>query len=78
MRDDTAEHRHDAITGELRDHAACALDTPTQESLVGSQEPLDILDIEMLGTAREADQVGEQHRHDPPLTAVLSLHDGKR
>ena len=58
---------HDRVTDELLDRAAVAADHLLGELEVAGQELAGVLGILALGQGREADQVGEQDRHEPAL-----------
>ena len=62
-----AEGRHDGIADELLDDAAVALDDLAGHLEVSRQQLADVLGIAGLGQGREADEVGEQDRDEPPL-----------
>jgi hypothetical protein len=64
-----AEQGHDGVPDELLDRAAVAFQLPAQAGIVGSQDPADVLDVELLGPAGEADQVAEQDADDLALVA---------
>jgi DNA-binding CsgD family transcriptional regulator len=44
-----------------------ALELATQVRVVRSEQPAHVLGIELLGAGGEADQIGEEHRHDLAL-----------
>ena len=62
-----AEQRHHAVAHELADGAAVLLDRRLQGHVIRREQLLHVLDVQALGPAREADQVGEEHRDDAPL-----------
>ena len=62
-----AEHAGHGVSDVLLDDAAVGLDRGPGEQAVLAQETVDVLRVEPLGEAREADQVGEQHGDDAPL-----------
>src|SRR5256885_3698631 len=55
----------------FRSGPAEPLELPSQPLVVGAEDRLHVLGIERLGSRREADEVGEEDRHD------LSLLDRK-
>jgi len=70
MRNVAPEQSHHPVARGFRHHAACPLDLRPQERLVGMEECLDLLDVELLGSAGESDKVGEQDGDDaafPPF-----------
>ena len=69
MRDRRAEERHDRVADELLDSSSVALELGAQPLVVRPQDRLDVLGIQRLGARGEADEVGEQHRHDLALAA---------
>jgi len=64
-----AEERHHRIADELLDGAAEALELAAQVRVVRSEQPAHVLGIELLGAGGEADEIGEEHRHDLALLA---------
>ncbi len=66
-----AEHRHDRVADELLEHAAVPRDGLPRCGEVGVLDHRDVLGVEPLGQRREADEVGEEHRHDAPLDCPL-------
>jgi hypothetical protein len=69
-----AEERHDGVADELLDGAAVPLELRAESLVVGTQEGLDVLRIELLGTRREPHQIDEEHRHDLSLAARFVRH----
>ena len=69
VRERRAEERHDRVADELLDRASEALQLRAQPLVVRPQDRLDVLGIERLGARGEADEVGEEHRHDLALAA---------
>ena len=67
VRDRRAEHRHHRVADELLHRAAALLELGAQPLVVRPQDRLDVLRVERLGARGEADEVGEQHRHDLAL-----------
>jgi hypothetical protein len=61
---------HDGVADELLDRAAETLELVSQPLVVGTQDRLDVLRIELLGPRREADEVGEEHGDDLPFPRV--------
>ena len=55
-----------------------ALYLPAKQHLVRSEKGLHFLDIQPLRPAREADQVGEQDRHDSPLATLRRCRVSQR
>ncbi len=62
-----APDRHDRVADELLDRAAVALDDVARQVEVAGQELPRLLRVAALGERREADQVGEQDRHEAAL-----------
>ena len=62
-----AEDRDDRIADELLHRPAEALDLLPHARVVGRLEPADVLGIEPLGAAREADEIDEDDGDDLPL-----------
>ena len=60
-------HRHHRVADELLDSAAVAADQRSRELEVARQELTGLLCVASLRRGREADQVGEQHRHETAL-----------
>ena len=69
MRRRRAEERHHRVADELLDGAAETLELAAQVRVVGREQGAHVFGIELLGTRGEADQVGEENRHDLPLLA---------
>jgi hypothetical protein len=69
VRGRSAEERDHGVADELLDGAAEALELAAQVRVVGSEEPAHVLGIELLGAGGEADEIGEEHRHDLALLA---------
>ena len=67
-----AEERHHGIADELLDGAAVTLELRADALVVGAQERLDVLGIDRLRRAREADEVAEDDRDDLALAALCS------
>ena len=67
VRDRRAEHRHHRVADELLHGAAALLELGAQPLVVRAQDRLDVLRVERLGARGEADEVGEEHRHDLAL-----------
>ena len=65
--DRRSEERHHGVADELLDRAAVALDLLAKPRVVRGQRGTDVLRVELLGPAGEADEVGEQHADDLPL-----------
>ena len=63
------EERHHGVADELLDRSAVAFELGTQPLVVRAEDRLDVLRVERLGARGEADQVGEEHRHDLALAA---------
>ena len=68
------EHAGHRVPDELLDAPAKGLDGAAGEPTVLLQEVVDVLRVELLGEAREADQVGEQHGDDAPLRGPRTAH----
>jgi hypothetical protein len=69
-------HRHDGVTDEFLDRAAIALDQRPRRLEIARQQFARLLRIATLGGGREADQVGEQHRHESALSRRLDYRRG--
>ncbi len=67
VRGRSAPHGHHGVADELLDGAAVAADDVRGELEVAAQGLADLLGVASLGEGREANEVREQHRHDPPL-----------
>ena len=67
VRDRRPEQRDDRVAEHLVDDAAVGLDVGDEQREGGVDEALDLFGVAALGERREADDVGEQHGHDPPL-----------
>ena len=63
----SAEHGHDRVADELLDRAAVPLDLVAQPRVVRRKRRADVLGVEPLGAAGEADEVGEENGDDLPL-----------
>ena len=62
-----APDRHHGVADELLDRAAVALDDPAGKVEIARQQVADLLRVPRLGDRREAHEVGEEDRDDPPL-----------
>ena len=71
-------HRHHRVADELLDRAAVPLDDPPRQLEVAGQQLARLLGVALLGEGREADQVGEQDRHQPALGHRLRRGLGAR
>ena len=60
-------HRHHRVADELLDRPAVELDQPPGRVEVARQELAHLVRVTPLRERREPHQVGEQHRHQPPL-----------
>src|SRR6185312_13101550 len=67
LRERGAPDGHDRIADEFLDGAAVALDRAPGGVEVAGEELAHLLRVARAGERREADQVGEEHRHHPPL-----------
>ena len=67
MRNRRAEQRHHCVADELLHRAAETLELRAQTLVVGTEDRLDVLRIELLGACREADEVGEEDGDDLPF-----------
>ena len=72
------EEGHDGVADELLDGAAVALELGAQLLVVRPQDRVDVLGVERLGPRREADEVGEEHRHDLSLPVWSLGHRYRR
>ena len=68
VRDGGAEERHHRVTDELLDGAAVALELGAEAFVVGPEQRLDVLGVELLRALREADEVAEHDRDDLALS----------
>ena len=59
---------HHGVADELLDRAAVALDDLARQLEVACQQLADVLRVAVLGERREADEVGEQDRDEPPFS----------
>ena len=66
-RDRRAPDRHHGVADELLDRAAVELDQPPARVEVAREKLAHLLRVARLGERREADEVGEEHRDEPPL-----------
>jgi hypothetical protein len=66
-----AEYRHHRIAYELLENAAVSRDGFPRGGEVGVLNHRDVLRVESLRQHREADEVGEEHRHHAPLECPL-------
>src|SRR5207247_5036979 len=66
------EQRHHRVADELLHRAAEALQLRAQTLVIRTQDRGHVLRIELLRPRCEADQIGEQHRHDFPLLPRLA------
>ena len=57
----SAEQRHYCVADEFLHRAAEPLQLGSEPLIVGGEQPSDVLDVQPLGAAGEADQVAEQH-----------------
>ena len=71
MRDRGAEERHHRVADELLHRAAVALELAANARVVGAEERLDVLGVELLGARGEADEVAEDDGNDLALSARL-------
>ena len=62
-----AEQGEDSVTEDLVDPAAERGDVVDEQLKAGVDQPLDGFGIAVLGQRRETDEIGEQHRGDPPF-----------
>ena len=69
-----SEEGHHGIPDELLDGPAVALELGAQAVVVRAQDRVDVLRVERLGARGEADQVGEEHRHDLSLPVGCLRH----
>ena len=67
VRDRRAPDRHHRVADELLDRAAVALDQRAARVEVAREQLAHLLGVAALGQRREADEVGEEHRDEPPL-----------
>ena len=65
LRDGPAPHGHDRVADELLDRAAVACDQAPAVFEVAGEEVAHLLRVARLGKRCEADEVGEEHRHEP-------------
>ena len=67
VRQRRAEERHDGVADELLDRAAEPLQLGLHPAVIGREHAADVLRIEVLGAAGEADEVGEEDADDLAL-----------
>ena len=68
-----AEAGEDAVAGVVQQVAAVPGHRVLREAAVGGEEVAQLLGLHLLGQDRRADQVGEQQRHEGPLTRRAHL-----
>ena len=68
--DRRAEQGEDAVAEDLVDPAAEGGDVVDEQLEARVDQPLDGFGIAVLGQGREPDQIGEQHRGDPPFLGL--------
>ena len=73
VRNRRSEEGHHRIADELLDRPAVALELGAQAGVIRLEHRADILGVHLLGSAREADEVGEENGHD---LALLACRDG--
>ncbi len=71
VRDGRSEDGHHRVADELLHGAAVPLQLPSQPPVVAREHGAHVLRVELLGAAREADEIGEEHGHDLALLAGL-------
>ena len=76
MRDRRTEHRHDAVADVLVDGAAVALDHAVEGFEEAAGDLMQLFRVQPAGELGVAGQVGEQHRHLPPLALGQYLRAG--
>jgi hypothetical protein len=76
MGDGGAGQGHHGIADELLHRPAIALQVRPQPGVVGGQQATDVLDVQLLGSAGEPDQVAEQHAHPLALLPPGNRRDG--
>ena len=69
--DRRAEDRDDGVADELLDRAAPLFELRAQSLVVGAENRVDVLGVELLGARGEADQIGEEDRDDFAFAARL-------
>ena len=69
VRDRRAEDGHDRVSDELLDRASVSLDLRAKPRVVRRERRADVLRVEPLRPAREADEVGEEDGDDLPFLA---------
>jgi hypothetical protein len=70
VRHGCAEDGHHSVADELLHRAAALLDLLAEPGVVRREHRAHVLRVELLGAAREADEVGEEDRHDLPFLAA--------
>ena len=76
LRDRRTPDRHHGVADELLDRAAVPLDHRAGNDEIPAQELPRVLRVAPFGGGREADEVDEQHRHEPPLGAGRLVRSG--
>jgi hypothetical protein len=73
-----SEQGHDGVADELLHRAPAAFELPPEARVVGGEERLHVLGIELLRAGREADEVREQDGDDLALLQAGLFPLGKR
>jgi len=76
VRERRPEHRHHRVADELLNRSTVPLELGTDPRVVGAEQRLDVLGVELLRTGREADEVTEQTRDHLALRACLIRRGG--
>ena len=69
--DGSTEHAHDTIANVLVDSPAVAVDGAIDRFKERAQQAMDLFRIKLARQPRESSEVGEQHRHLPPVAVGL-------
>ncbi len=67
MRRRRPEERHHRVADELLDGSAEPLELGAEVRVIRREQRVDVLRIETLGPRGEANEIGEEHRHDLAL-----------
>jgi len=73
-----SEYRHHRVADELLDCSPVPLQHFPETRLIGLEHPANLLHVKPLRSAREADQIREEHRHDLALLALLDRRHERR
>ena len=72
-----APHRHDRVADELLDHASMAVNCLARKVEIAGQQVPGVFGVALLGIRGEANQVDEQHGHEPAFRHRLERDRGR-